>query len=52
MKLTLGTRGSELARTQSGLVADALRAAGHDVDLVTIRSVLEDSKLAGLNSHF
>ncbi len=38
MKLTLGTRGSELARTQSGLVADALRAAGHDVDLVTIRS--------------
>lgn len=38
MKLTLGTRGSELARTQSGLVADALRAAGHEVDLVTIRS--------------
>lgn len=28
MKLTLGTRGSELARTQSGLVAEALRAAG------------------------
>ncbi len=27
MKLTLGTRGSELARTQSGHVADALRAA-------------------------
>ena len=38
MKLTLGTRGSELARTQSGLVAEALRAAGHEVDLVTIRS--------------
>ena len=38
MTLKLGTRGSELARTQSGHVADALRAAGHDVELVTIRS--------------
>ena len=38
MRLRLGTRGSELARTQSGLVADALRAAGHEVELVVIRS--------------
>lgn len=38
MTLLLGTRGSELARTQSGHVAEALRAAGHEVELVTIRS--------------
>ena len=38
MKLRLGTRGSELARTQSGHVADALRSVGHEVELVTIRS--------------
>lgn len=38
MTLRLGTRGSELARTQSGMVADALRALGHTVELVTIRS--------------
>lgn len=38
MKLRLGTRGSELARTQSGLVADALRANGHEVELVVVRS--------------
>lgn len=38
MTLRLGTRGSELARTQSGLVADALRDHGHAVELVTIRS--------------
>lgn len=38
MRLTLGTRGSQLALTQSGQVADALRALGHEVELVTIRS--------------
>ena len=38
LHLRLGTRGSELARTQSGHVADALRALGHSVELVTIRS--------------
>lgn len=38
MKLRLGTRGSELARTQSGHVAAALKALGHEVELVTIRS--------------
>ncbi|SMC87125.1 hydroxymethylbilane synthase [Janibacter indicus] len=34
--LRLGTRRSALATTQSGHVADALRAAGHDVELVEI----------------
>ncbi len=34
--LRLGTRRSVLARTQSGHVADALRAAGHEVELVDI----------------
>ena len=31
--LRLGTRRSALAMTQSGHVADALRAAGHEVEL-------------------
>lgn len=34
--LRLGTRRSALATTQSTLVADALRARGHEVELVTI----------------
>ncbi len=38
MRLRLGTRGSELARAQSGHVADALVALGHEVELVLIRS--------------
>jgi hydroxymethylbilane synthase len=37
-KLRLGTRGSELALTQSSTVADALRAAGHDVELKIIKT--------------
>jgi hypothetical protein len=37
--LRLGTRASALAMTQSGLVADALRALGIGVDLVTIRTL-------------
>jgi len=36
MDLRLGTRGSRLARTQSGTVAAALRARGHSVELVVI----------------
>ena len=36
--LKLGTRGSDLARTQSTTVADALRAAGHDVELTIIKT--------------
>lgn len=38
MRLRLGTRGSELARTQSGHVADALGALGHDVEVVVVRT--------------
>ena len=34
--LRIGTRGSKLALAQTGLVADVLRAAGVDVELVTI----------------
>ena len=36
--LKLGTRGSDLARTQSTTVADALRAAGHDVELAILKT--------------
>jgi len=36
MRLRLGTRASALALAQSGLVADALRAHGHEVELVHI----------------
>lgn len=38
MKLRLGTRGSLLARTQSGHMADRLRANGHHVELVIIET--------------
>lgn len=34
----LGTRGSTLAATQAGWVADLLRARGHDVELVEVRT--------------
>lgn len=38
MTLRFGTRGSRLAVAQSNQVADALRARGHQVELVTIRT--------------
>lgn len=38
MRIRLGTRGSELALTQSGHVADALRTLGHEVDLVPVKT--------------
>ncbi|MDO5677412.1 MAG: hydroxymethylbilane synthase [Propionibacteriaceae bacterium] len=38
MRLRLGTRGSALAVAQSEMVADALRARGHEVELVRIRT--------------
>ena len=38
MRIVLGTRGSELALTQSGLVADALRVLGHEVELRTVKT--------------
>ena len=37
-KLRLGTRGSDLALTQSSTIADALRASGHDVELAIIKT--------------
>lgn len=40
--LRLGTRGSQLALTQSGLVADALRAFGAEVELVVVRTAGDD----------
>jgi hydroxymethylbilane synthase len=36
MRIRIGTRGSRLALLQTGLVADRLRAAGHDVELIPI----------------
>jgi hydroxymethylbilane synthase len=36
--LRLGTRGSDLARAQSTTIADALRAAGYDVELTIIKT--------------
>jgi len=38
MTLRIGTRPSALAMAQTGIVADRLRAAGHDVELVEIRT--------------
>lgn len=37
-RLRLGTRASELATTQAEWVADLLRARGHEVDLVPVRT--------------
>jgi hydroxymethylbilane synthase len=36
VKIRLGTRGSQLALVQAGLVADRLTAAGHEVEVVRI----------------
>lgn len=36
MRLRLGTRGSELARLQAGMVAKLAIATGHDVEMVTV----------------
>jgi hydroxymethylbilane synthase len=44
--LRLGTRASALALTQSGHVADALRALGHDVELVRITTEGDTSSAA------
>jgi hydroxymethylbilane synthase len=44
--LRLGTRGSALALTQSGAVADALRALGHQVELVRITTQGDTSSAA------
>jgi hydroxymethylbilane synthase len=47
LRLRLGTRRSLLATTQSGLVADQLRALGHEVELVEITSEGDRSQTAG-----
>jgi hydroxymethylbilane synthase len=36
VKIRLGTRGSKLALVQAGIVADRLRAAGHEVEVLRI----------------
>lgn len=45
--IRLGTRRSLLATTQSGLVADLLRARGHEVELVEITSDGDRTQQAG-----
>jgi hydroxymethylbilane synthase len=50
MKLRLGTRGSDLARTQSGTVAERLRTAGHEVELVVIRTAGDRSQAPSFGS--
>ena len=50
MRLRLGTRGSDLARTQSEGVAARLRAAGHDVELVVIRTEGDRSQAPSFGS--
>src|SRR6185503_7988284 len=49
-KLRLGTRGSELARTQSETVAAALRQAGFDVDLTIIKTAGDQNTTATFGS--
>lgn len=45
-KLKLGTRGSDLARTQSGTVAANLAKAGYDVELEIIRTSGDNNQTA------
>ncbi len=49
-KLRLGTRGSELARTQSETIAAALRAAGFDVELTIIKTSGDQNQTAPFGS--
>ncbi|HET7735627.1 MAG TPA: hydroxymethylbilane synthase [Nocardioidaceae bacterium] len=50
MRLKLGTRASALAMTQSGHVADAIRALGHQVELVEITTEGDTNQAAPLAS--
>ena len=45
-KLKLGTRGSDLARTQSETIAAALRRAGYDVELTIIKTSGDQNQTA------
>jgi hydroxymethylbilane synthase len=49
-KLRLGTRGSDLARTQSETVAAALRGAGFDVELTIIKTSGDQNQTASFGS--
>ena len=49
MQIRLATRGSRLALAQSGMIADALRALGAEVELVTVKT-LGDVSTAPLSS--
>ena len=49
-KLRLGTRGSELARTQSATVAEALRQAGFDIELTIIKTAGDQNTTATFGS--
>jgi hydroxymethylbilane synthase len=49
-RLRLGTRGSELARTQSDTVAAALRQAGFDVELTIIKTSGDQNTTATFGS--
>lgn len=50
MKLKIGTRGSQLARTQSTTIADALAAQGHETELVIIRTAGDVSQASSFGS--
>jgi hydroxymethylbilane synthase len=45
-RLKLGTRGSDLARTQSGTIAAALEKAGYDVELTIIKTAGDQNTTA------
>ena len=49
MQIRLATRGSRLALAQSGMIADALRRLGAEVELVTVRTA-GDVSTASLSS--
>jgi len=49
-KLRLGTRGSDLARTQSGTIAAALQQAGFDVELTIIKTAGDQNTTASFGS--
>jgi hydroxymethylbilane synthase len=50
MKLRLGTRGSDLARTQSTMIAESLGAAGFETELKIIRTAGDRSPAASFGS--
>jgi hydroxymethylbilane synthase len=49
-RLRLGTRGSDLARTQAGTIAAALRDAGFEVELTIIKTSGDENKTATFGS--